>query len=412
MHLDGNTTPFVDTTSLNTSNTTLAALFADIAGGSFWTGSAQDVLNYNRTLLPSERQLVEGYIAAKWNLRGLLPVDHPYKSSMPINQAYISVESGSGYFGSTYTSTSNVSGQWHADGLPIPDATSKTYIMTAANEGKIITWVDEFGPSNQIQMWTPSQLGSKLVCWYDAAEESTFTYGTNNQVASWANKVSGAVPAIQTNAAKRPIRDPDGLATGLPAVVANGINQQFTMASGFALNDQSAFAVMKTTDTKTSTSWWLCPGIWGNDISGTPADFGWGLQQGKPIYGAGSTVLTSVTFVNTGLPIVLFMTKNSSTGSTSLIRNSSALNNGSTQTGTRVLTNGITSMFQMVASNSIASGSSTYLAAAMSEFIIINQVIAGTERTTMEAYTMWRWNIGRGNLTLTSPNFNNIIRIL
>ena len=63
----------------------------------------------------------------------------------------ISITSGSGYAGSTYTST--VAGQWTADGVPITGATGSSYVMSAANEGKAI----RCGASNAIQMWTPKQ---------------------------------------------------------------------------------------------------------------------------------------------------------------------------------------------------------------------------------------------------------------
>lgn len=322
---------------------------------------------------------------------------------------------GSGYFGSTYVTSSNAPGQWHADGQPIPGATNKSYVMTAENDGKIITYVNGDGPSNQIQMWTPAAMGSALVCWYDAALDSSFTYGTGTQISSWANRVSGAVPAIQTNASKRPTRDVNGMGTGYPAVVANGIFQQFTMASLFAPSNQHFFTVIKTTDTKTNGSWWNCPGIWGNEIGGYPNDFGFGLQAGYPIFGATNTALVpSTSTINDGLAKVLSYSR-TSTGSVSIVRNGSTMTSGSTASGDRVLGgNGITSMFQMGSDNTLASGSSRYLSASLSEFIIFNQVLSTLDKQRMEGFCVWRWNLTsvRNGIGITHPFRNTPPRIL
>ena len=49
----------------------------------YWNGSAQDILIFSRRITDVERQKLEGYAAAKWGLRGLLPAGHPYKSTNP-----------------------------------------------------------------------------------------------------------------------------------------------------------------------------------------------------------------------------------------------------------------------------------------------------------------------------------------
>lgn len=42
-----------------------------------------EVIVFNRTINATQRQLVEGYLAHKWELTAGLPSDHPYKTSAP-----------------------------------------------------------------------------------------------------------------------------------------------------------------------------------------------------------------------------------------------------------------------------------------------------------------------------------------
>jgi len=53
------------------------------AGDRGWKGRMAEVLIFDRKLPDDERQLVEGYLAHKWNLTGILPVGHPYKVDPP-----------------------------------------------------------------------------------------------------------------------------------------------------------------------------------------------------------------------------------------------------------------------------------------------------------------------------------------
>ncbi len=307
----------------------------------------------------------------------------------------IAVTIGTGYAGSTYRANMAGGGQWWADSTPIPGATAITYIMTVENEGKVITYRQGANISNSIQMWLYPQLGSTLKCWYDASLTSSFTYQSGTNISSWANRVSGAVPATQNTANKYPQFTTNGLQNGYNAVVANGTFQQFSMASGFALGDQTAFAVMKTSDTRTATnaSWWGSPGIWGNEVSGFPADFGWVLQAGQPTYGASNSKHFSATAVANGLPMMLSYTRSTTTGLVSHYLNGSFLDSGSTVTGNRTIGNGTTSMFNSNSLNTQASGATTYLGAAISEFIIIDTILTDINRQQLEGCAAWRWGL-------------------
>ena len=56
---------------------------ANTSGSQKWSGSIQEIVLGDRQLSASERQKLEGYLAWKWGLRGLLPSDHPYKNGRP-----------------------------------------------------------------------------------------------------------------------------------------------------------------------------------------------------------------------------------------------------------------------------------------------------------------------------------------
>ena len=106
----------------------------------------------------------------------------------------ISIAAGSGYAGSTYTST--VAGQWTADGAPISGATGTSHVMTLANEGKAI----RCGESNTIQMWVP-QLVAGLVALMDARRGLTLSGAS---VSAWASQVGG-VGGAQATGASQPV---------------------------------------------------------------------------------------------------------------------------------------------------------------------------------------------------------------
>ncbi len=50
-----------------------------------FTGNIGEIIIYNQTLSTEQRQTVEGYLAWKWGIQGLLPVTHPYALINPAN---------------------------------------------------------------------------------------------------------------------------------------------------------------------------------------------------------------------------------------------------------------------------------------------------------------------------------------
>ena len=54
----------------------------------WFRGSMSEILVYNQALPTQSRQLIEGYLAWKWNLASSLPSTHPYKLGMPSDVPY------------------------------------------------------------------------------------------------------------------------------------------------------------------------------------------------------------------------------------------------------------------------------------------------------------------------------------
>lgn len=102
----------------------------------------------------------------------------------------VKIQSGSGYFGSTYVSTVTEAGQWYADDTPIAGETGTTYVLTADNEGKGINYRTNTGQkSNKVTMFTPDKV-SGLVGWWDASRSDLMTLVGSN-VSEWVSKVGG-----------------------------------------------------------------------------------------------------------------------------------------------------------------------------------------------------------------------------
>lgn len=63
----------------------LPVMFANNLGGTaqYWDGYMAECLVFNSVLSESDREKVEGYLAHKWGLASVLPIDHPYKLAPP-----------------------------------------------------------------------------------------------------------------------------------------------------------------------------------------------------------------------------------------------------------------------------------------------------------------------------------------
>ena len=74
-----------NTTGTDTGTTTATQIWfgSDSTPASFYTGKLGEFIQYNGTLSQADREKVEGYLAHRWGLEGLLDSGHPYKASPP-----------------------------------------------------------------------------------------------------------------------------------------------------------------------------------------------------------------------------------------------------------------------------------------------------------------------------------------
>ena len=66
---------------MNPGNESFLYLGCSLSLGSFFTGTISEVLIYNQFLSTAQRQVVEGYLAWKWNLMASLPAGHPNRNA-------------------------------------------------------------------------------------------------------------------------------------------------------------------------------------------------------------------------------------------------------------------------------------------------------------------------------------------
>jgi hypothetical protein len=52
-------------------------------GSAIFSGNMCELVVYNTEISEADRQLVEGYLAAKWGIQSSLPTNHPYYSISP-----------------------------------------------------------------------------------------------------------------------------------------------------------------------------------------------------------------------------------------------------------------------------------------------------------------------------------------
>jgi hypothetical protein len=81
---------FLNGTSLNTDAVTTplpswsGAQLGQRGGTNWYNGGMKEILFYVGNVSDDDRQTVEGYLAWKWNLEGMLPTAHPYRTITPV----------------------------------------------------------------------------------------------------------------------------------------------------------------------------------------------------------------------------------------------------------------------------------------------------------------------------------------
>ena len=132
------------------------------------TGNVYEVIAYSTALTPAQRQLTEGYLAWKWNLRTSLPADHPFRNVSPSalsNLGFFSTDSGSN---TVVQSTSNI----------VLNAGSSIIDLCNDTLTNVLRIQDASGSVTQPSYTFTSDLSTGL--FYDASSLAITTRGTES----------------------------------------------------------------------------------------------------------------------------------------------------------------------------------------------------------------------------------------
>lgn len=131
----------------------------------FMNGHISEILVFNMAHTPIQTQEVEGYLAWKWALQAKLPALHPYKTLAP-----------------SYNSWSLVTN------MPTQIVESATTNPSASPTNPGTSFVNmASGQVYSATAFTPTAVqGCKL--WLDSADSATFTFSSETNVSSWADK--------------------------------------------------------------------------------------------------------------------------------------------------------------------------------------------------------------------------------
>lgn len=383
----------ISTGAINTTGTT-ARMFKDIANIN-WNGSVQEILMYNSKLRLSDIQRTEGYLAHKWNLTDKLPNTHPYKKLFPTlpvalyDVKNVQLISGTGGIDSIYF-TKMRGGQWYFNGNPT-GITGYYIKVTKDHIGGVLHYSN--GSIQTTQIYIPgipllvSDIAS-LAADFDASNINKMTKDANNLVSQW-NSNTLVPNAVQTTNNYKPVYQPHGLDGSRPTITGDGVDDFLGIASGIAVENQSAFAIIRTIDNRGS-AWYISPGIWGGEASGIVNDFAWGITGGKPFYGAGGAgdiTYVSTNAINDNNSVLVGFDRTSSNGAINHYTNGSA--NGSFASGitgprTAAINSGIFSITNTQNPN-------INIKASISELVIFNQVLSLEERQQVEGILAWKW---------------------
>lgn len=235
--------------------------------------------------------------------------------------------------------------------------------------------------------WTPAELGSAVVGWWDASDASTITLNGSN-VAAWTSK-AGGINASQSTAANQP-----GYSTSArnskPGVVAARATDFLTISS------ISAFPVGSAAATLIVVAYLAGAGSYPDFISYGAAASNQGRyvqgsvtsrNVGMSIYGTDHT--TGVPWDIDRIVVSEFLTSSTRRQSVDgVIFNFSGGNMNTSASAGRLL-----------------KGADMPIGSVLQDAIVINRALTTDERQKMEGYLAWKWGLS-ANLAADHPYKN------
>lgn len=296
--------------------------------------------------------------------------------------------------------------RWLRNGVPIPGATERTYVLAAADLGTTLTFevtpvarfayppetlvglpatrattipVPSFprgggGPggvgtadgASDLRLWLRPDLGTEL---------------SGADVTTWRDQSGYRRDATTVNANRRPDLVAGAGLRGTPVLRFNGASQLILPRP--VEEDLSFVAAFTTTSTASNGTWWLAPAILGGEVSGGCGDFQFGINGGKPQFTVTDTSITTGNTFSNGQPHVMTATRVMSTGRIRLYVDGTQRSSGTAQT---ILLDCPANLYL---GSSIANDG--YWTGDLHELVAFDHVLKESERNLLEAYFAARY---------------------
>ena len=319
----------------------------------YFTGVIGEVIVYNKILSSNERQLIEGYLACKWNIQSLLPSSHPYYQLQPL----------------LYNNTYNL------------------YQTTISNNIVI--------PLKKTLMF-PSLYG----CVYNFDARYNVSY-SNTQVSSWTDTINN-ISANQPYVNQQPIYVSNFINT-LPSINFGLVSTSIliTNTNSIQTTDLTLFFVFKLSSISTVQ---FCSTI-GSYITGSLHILLSSAYSNKLIFALnpyGNMISNFIPSLNT--PYIICINFTSTGGCIVSLRVNGLFDSSNTYTTTSSVN--ISSYFEL---GGWSEDTSRTFSGGISSFIQYNRTLSLAEIQVIEGYLAWSWNITLNSshpFATTQPSYN------
>jgi len=316
-----------------------------------WPGIIAEILIYSGNLALGDRQRIEGYLAAKWGLRGNLPATHPFKSVSP-------------------TATN-------------PFAVVNTAFYT---------------PLLRQASFNPLRIAGSIL-WWDAADPNAFAGG-----ATWIDKsgtgnngittgvVGNSLPTLGTwtNRNRTAVFTRTGNTTGTSIMTNSTTNPALNYTLFIVMN---VTALAPTTDPAGTEQFIFINNLDGARQIKTTTSSTAGFPANLLIHFTNTASVTLTTSVGQNQGFILTYQVPAAGGALG-----NAYFNGGTPVTQATLASGLSRWYFGSANNS----ANRYYTGQIGEIIVYNTALSDINRLTVEGYLAWKWGL-QGNLPATHP---------
>ena len=244
--------------------------------------------------------------------------------------------------------------------------------------------------------WESSCLGpASLALWLDASETSTMTIATG--VSNWTDKSGNARTVTQATAAKRPALNANGMGTGLPGVVFDGVQAAGTgdtlTRASFIYNFGSTTVFSAIRGTAINANRYLFGEGAGAGINANYAPFASSTTNtltGLYTTDANTNVLnhptSSAPLLNGTIKLGMII----DTGTSFYTYSNGTIQVQAATAYTRAVT---TTTTLRIGSTFKANAETGWMAATVGEFIVTNGVLSTLNRQKIEGYSAHKWGV-------------------